>query len=575
MKSRAKKPQSFKREILICLIILSLLPTLISDTVLIQVVKTAVDNADKRKTQEQAELINERFSEYMEELDKAALQIVNDNMINTGVNTDSKWKMNQVYVSLYEKSVGLRNYADFYIYNEKGECKYTTTSVMDLSSLPTYWGILKDAGDSDGAVLRNVAKTGREDSVLFQLGRRIKNKSGVLCGYLVIDVSKEQLEAYLGNTISLQYGIIIMDKFWEEIYSSELASGEHLVDALRQRRMEGVQLSQKSDEMMLSISSLEELEIYTAVAVPKVFKQDIEVLVFLVILIISVVSLVFCFLIAESMSCDLSLPIRNLSEAMNLVKEGNLDIQVEETGKDELGQLSGDFNHMVKRLKSNVEMQMKQQEQINEANIAMMQAQLNPHFLYNTLDTMKWIAKANHIQELVTLSSGLAKILRMSISPEHFVSLSQELKMVESYVDIQKIRFKDKFTCDIEIPMGLEEQIVPKLIIQPIVENAIIHGLRECEEGSIFINIFKKEEDLWIEVSDNGRGIDEDVAKQINTRRLEEQKGHIGIRNVDAILSLYYGEKYGVFVERIAEGGTKVTLRLPCKGKEYVEGFNC
>lgn len=573
---RSKKTASFKREILVCLVILSLLPTLISDTVLIQVVRTTIENSDRRKAQAQVELINERLLTYVEELDDAATQIVSDSMIYTGVNTASKWKMNQVYVSLYEKSANLREYADFYIYDPAGRCCFSTVSSVSEETLPTYWGVLSEVQEQDDLALRNVAKTGREDDVLLQLGRKIVDVEDNLRGYLVVNISKSQLESYLGNTISQQYGIVIMDSFWEEIYSSELAQGERIVETLRERRMAGVHLSQEADTMMLAMTGVEELDVYIVVGVPKIFHKDIAVIMFLVMLIISVVSLVFCFLIAESMSHDLALPISKLSEAMNRVKEGDLDIQVEATGRnDELGQLTDDFNHMTTRLKSNVEMQLKQQEEINTANIAMMQAQLNPHFLYNTLDTMKWIAKSNHITDLVTLSSGLAKILRMSISAQRFVTLSDEIKMVESYVDIQKIRFKDKFSCDIEIPMELEDEIVPKLILQPIVENAIIHGLKECEEGQIFINIFEKEEELIIEVEDNGLGIDEEVAKKINGHGLERQQGHIGLRNVDSILSLHYGEKYGVHVERLEEGGTKVTLRLPCREKRYVEGINC
>lgn len=572
---KSKKTYSFKHEILVCLIILSLLPTLISDTVLIQVVKTATENSDRHKAQEQVTLINERLLTYIDEIDHAATAIATDNTIYTGVHTNSRWKMNQVYVSLYEKSAGLREYADFYIYDEQGICRYATVSNTAENKIPVYWGILSDVRSSDTLVLRNVAKTGREDGVLLQLGRKIVDNSNALCGYLVVNISKTQFESYLGKLLSSQYGVAIMDQFWEEIYSSELASGKNMITTLRQRRLTGERLSQDSDSMLMSQEKLDEMELYTVVGVTKVFHKDIEVLMFIVMLIISGISLVFCFVIAESMSYDLSQPIRRLSYAMNKVKEGNLNIQAKTERNDELGQLTHDFNHMTKRLKQNMEMQLQQQEQINEANIAMMQAQLNPHFLYNTLDTMKWIAKANHIEELVTLSSGLAKILRMSISAERFVTLSEEIKMVESYVDIQKIRFKDKFFCDIEIPMELEERIVPKLIIQPIVENAILHGLRECEEGSIFINIFEKDAVLFIEVSDDGIGIEEEVAKQINERSMQKRKGHIGLRNVDAILSLHYGEQYGVCAERIAEGGTKVTLRLPGKERSDVKGIDC
>ena len=571
----SKKTHSFKREILACFIILSLLPMLISDTVLIRVVKTAIENSDRNKAQEQVMLINERLMQYVDEIEKAATTIVSDSTIYTGVDTSSMWKMNQVYVSLYEKSAELREYADFYIYDIDGTCRYATASGATQTQIPVYWGVLSDAKENGELALRNVAKAGREDGVMLQFGERIVDESNTLRGYLVVNISKVQFESYFGNILSQQYGIAIMDRFWEEIYSSELASGEDMMATLRQRRLSGQHLVQEADAMLISMEKMDELGIYTVVGITKVFHKDIELLMFVVMLIISVISLVLCFLIAESMSYDLSQPIRHLSEAMNRVKEGNLDIQAQTTRNDELGQLTHDFNHMTKRLKKNVEMQLEQQEQINEANIAMMQAQLNPHFLYNTLDTMKWIAKANHITELVTLSSGLAKILRMSISAERFVSLREEIKMVESYVDIQKIRFKDKFSCDIEIPMELEERIVPKLILQPIVENAIIHGLRECEEGSIFIYIYEKEDVLFIEVSDNGFGIEEEVVKQLNERSMEKRKGHIGLRNVDAILSLHYGEEYGVRAERIPEGGTKVTLRLPGKERRDVEGIDC
>ena len=156
-------------------------------------------------------------------------------------------------------------------------------------------------------------------------------------------------------------------------------------------------------------------------------------------------------------------------------------------GNEEIA-LVDDFDDMTKALKVYVELRSKQQEELSASNIAMMQAQLNPHFLYNTLDSIKWIGKANHIPELATLSSSLAKILRASISADIFVPLADEIKLVDYYVEIQKIRFSGKFSYDAEVPMELEDVIVPKLILQPIVENAIVHGLKEREDGYIFLN---------------------------------------------------------------------------------------
>ena len=152
---------------------------------------------------------------------------------------------------------------------------------------------------------------------------------------------------------------------------------------------------------------------------------------------------------------------------------------------------------------------------MNETQIAMMQSQLNPHFLYNTLDTMKWVAKANHIPEIATLAAKLAKILRTSISSAQFITLQEEMTLVESYAKIQKIRFNGKFDFRYEIAPETEEILVPKLIVQPIVENAVIHGLADADEGHIFVRAYLERKELVIEVSDDGCGISDEVIHRL------------------------------------------------------------
>ena len=142
------------------------------------------------------------------------------------------------------------------------------------------------------------------------------------------------------------------------------------------------------------------------------------------------------------MSNHLSRPIQSLNEAMHEVQNGNLDARVISTRNDEFGQLSGSFNTMASELKAYMEMQVSQQKKLNEVQIAMMQAQLNPHFLYNTLDTMKWVAKANHIQRSPPLAAKLAKILRTSISNAQFITLKEELELVDCYAEIQRSVFR-------------------------------------------------------------------------------------------------------------------------------------
>lgn len=188
-----------------------------------------------------------------------------------------------------------------------------------------------------------------------------------------------------------------------------------------------------------------------------------------------------------------------------------------------------------------MERQVQQQKQLNETQIAMMQAQLNPHFLYNTLDTMKWVAKANHIPELATLAAKLAKILRTSISSAQFITLKEEMDLVECYAQIQRIRFNGKFCFECRLPKELELILVPKLIVQPIVENAVIHGLADCEEGHILVEVYDGGDKVVIEVTDDGCGISQEVVDRLNSRSRERLKGHLGFYNVDTIIRLHYG----------------------------------
>lgn len=196
--------------------------------------------------------------------------------------------------------------------------------------------------------------------------------------------------------------------------------------------------------------------------------------------------------VAIGISSFLSKPIHVLHDAMDEVQEGNLDTHVDMERQDEFGELAENFNIMTKRISSYMEERVRREKELNETQIAMMQSQLNPHFLYNTLDTMKWVAKANHIPEIATLAAKLAKILRTSISSAQFITLQEEMTLVESYAKIQKIRFNGKFDFRYEIAPETEEILVPKLIVQPIVENAVIHGLADADEGHILSGHIRK-----------------------------------------------------------------------------------
>ena len=201
----------------------------------------------------------------------------------------------------------------------------------------------------------------------------------------------------------------------------------------------------------------------------------------------------------------------------------------------------------------------------------MMQAQLNPHFIYNTLDTIKWVAKANNIQEISTLVASLAKILRTSISSGQLITLKEELTLAQCYVDIQRIRFGGEFKYTVEMEEDLEECIVPKLILQPLVENAIIHGLANRVDGNINVNVSEENEKLQISISDDGCGMSREMMESLNSRDRKRSGENIGFANVDSIIRLRYGDEYGVSVNAAEKGGTKVKVILPLIRGEAAE----
>ena len=201
------------------------------------------------------------------------------------------------------------------------------------------------------------------------------------------------------------------------------------------------------------------------------------------------------------------LPIERIHSAIGEVVHNNLDVYVPHERNDELGQLAERFNGMLIALKKNQAQLLENQRELNEAQIRMLQAQLNPHFLCNTLDTMKWISKINSVPQVAVMSTNLADILRFCVSPEEFVPLRRELEILQRYVEIQRIRLSGSFAFSVEVPPELLDCPVPKMILQPIVENAMLHGLEGVEHGAISVRAETCRGVLSISVTDNGRGL--------------------------------------------------------------------
>ena len=556
--------KSFKRELFLCFIVVALVPLVITGCFLVSVLKARLSRDYEEKTQEQLISVENRMTGVFDETERVAEDIMSDAVIVDGIIQTDSWLKNKAYKRLYEKTQDLREIAWFHVYDAQGVCSLSTSPQGAAGELPVYWGLLKVARThSQEMILRRASWEQSSNTLCLQGARAILDENEECVGFVVVDMTEDHFDTILAGAYDEQNGIAVLDSFWEDVYSTKAAKEASLAQILRTRRMAGEDLRQTADGITFYIAPLGSTGLYIILGKEPVFTRDVTNMTVGVIMIMAVCSLLLCVLAAGVMSNYLTAPVKKLLRAMARVEGGDLDVQVGSGRKDEFGQLSASFDGMTRQIKENLALQVKQQKELNDSNIAMMQAQLNPHFLYNTLDTIKWVAKAHHVPELATMASGLARILRTSISEAQFISLSEEVSLVCAYMDIQKIRFNGNFSYDVELPLELEDCMVPKMIIQPIVENAIIHGLKERENGHIFINIYEEREMLCIEVYDDGCGMDQTILGLLQERNREELKGHIGFYNVDTIIRLHYGTQYGLYAENQAEGGAKVRVTLP------------
>ncbi|AGF55540.1 two-component system sensor histidine kinase YesM [Clostridium saccharoperbutylacetonicum] len=274
--------------------------------------------------------------------------------------------------------------------------------------------------------------------------------------------------------------------------------------------------------------------------------------------IVCLVTILFALILSIVFSNTINKPIKRLKRAISDVGKGKRDI-TEEFGDDEIGILGNQFKVMVKEnLELNERITSSKLKQ-REAELKLLQAQINPHFLYNTLDSIYWLAKIKKVDDIADMAIALSDIFKLSLNKgSEITTVRNEIKQVQSYLIIQNLRYKDRFKVDIDIDDKIMDYEIIKLIIQPFIENAMIHGL-EPKAGDGEINIIGKLEgdEIVFVIEDNGIGV-EDINKF--------NSGY-GIKNVQERIELYYGEEYGVTFESEINKGTIVTIKIPFEKK--------
>lgn len=272
-------------------------------------------------------------------------------------------------------------------------------------------------------------------------------------------------------------------------------------------------------------------------------------------------------ILAYVLSREITRPIEVLGDSMKEVEKGNFDHAVlEVSGHNEIARLSATYNLMTTEIKHLMEQNVEEQRQKRKSELKALQAQINPHFLYNTLDSIIWMAEWGKTKDVVLMTSSLAKLLRQSISNQNeLVRVEEEVEYTRSYLTIQKMRYKDKLEYEIQVSPEVRGMKIPKLVLQPLVENAIYHGIKYKEgKGKVCIGGCVEDGKIILKVADDGIGMTEEQLSRIfEKKETDTRKNGVGVLNVHERLQLYYGPEYGLKFFSEPDCGTTVEVHIP------------
>lgn len=263
----------------------------------------------------------------------------------------------------------------------------------------------------------------------------------------------------------------------------------------------------------------------------------------------------------------LSRPIGEVITQMNRFADGDMSARAQIMSRDEIGEISTVYNHMADRIQDQHERVYQLELANREAQIEFLKMQINPHFLYNSLDTMSWISYMHGDEEVSEMAVAMAGLLRASIQREDFIPVAQEILIVQDYLKIQGYRFGDKIRAHLDVDADTAECMMPGFILQPIIENSIIHGLEGRKDGGeVRISVKRLDSTIYFCVSDNGAGMSEEQLRELVAQCESKEGGKsIGIRNVYRRLHLIYGDACRITMESTRDQGTTVSFEIPIR----------
>jgi len=563
---------SFKKKLYTAFFMVGIIPLIIlcvyEFTFIIKSTESNIESYTKSNIEIASELIDSNVDTYTKMVsfiaDNEEVQdILEKDRLRGGKSfedTQELYKITRALMATQAKDIPL------HIVNVDKKSRFSTTDYYSPIYLDDRGDFYKRLATNDGLVVtqihRRVEGNESKDTVLV-IGKAIVNKnSKALIGYIIADV----YDSYFDNIfsrISVTEGtnIILMDSngyiITDKINKSDTGfrfNNKYLNSLEKENGTINLKLKNRAYRGYFTTTKTTKIKVLEIIPRNYFFYEALDNMKFLIVLgvFVILVATVSCL----ELSKRISKPIVDMTSIMKKVEGGDRSVLVNETGEDEIGELARGFNDMLKEINRLIDEDYKKELLIQQAEFKALKAQVNPHFLYNALGSINWMARLGEKDSVIETTGALAKFFRYNVNnTEDMVYVRQEIEQINNYLTIQKQRYKDRFTIEIVVEEEILDLKILKLMLQPLVENAIVHGLEPKRgSGKLRIEGYEELDLICFNVIDDGVGIGNSNSKGEG----------IGIDNVDKRIKLYYGREYGVN-HREENGQTIFSIKIPKK----------
>lgn len=561
---REKKFESFKdqlRKILILYLLIPIIFFAMSGYGIMYLLEyRAIKNQNIENTKILAKNLDDTIRQYFNEIEK----ISNDkDIINSVIN---KKPSNLSYEKIYNSITPMKVEGNFIIYDK--DLHIIMANTKFIGSEDNYnWGLFNKMIKSPNEIIFKISRLHfqNQESSVFSIGKAIKNGEKII-GFTVYNILDNSLKELIGDSGS--FNVVVTDRYHNiaittnESFKDEFGKTEKtLKKSLGYSVINNKKYFVNKKEIYYS-----NIILYTISEAGYIVDNFLDGMLYMSIFFLII--LISMYHAAKIIANKKTETIEEIVKAIEHIKTGDLDTRLHVKSNDEFGIIADSYNDMLLNIKKLIEKSKEETKHSVVSEIKQLESQFNPHFLFNTLEMLRYTIKLD-TSMASKIILNLSSILRFSIENKSSeVPLKVDTVYTKNYLEIQKYRLGENFEYKIKSEENLDKFLIPKLIIQPIIENAIKHGYTQIKKMTIFIKIKKQKNNLLITVYNNGKGMEKNVLKEVRDRlnkKGKDLKNYIGIYNIFRRIQLMYGKEYGIRILSNVQKGTSVRLILPLK----------